>query len=103
MGGISSTPSWATLSGKPSTVSGYNITDFGTQVASNVAGVGLGGVGSYALCFNYGTAGAGATKAGSTIRYCDVPNNSIGGTPSGTWRVMGYAGDGQVTVFQRIS
>jgi hypothetical protein len=80
---------WATVSSTPTT----------DQVLSATAGASVGAVGSYAiLAFaNNGTLAAGTTIAGSSCRYTSVngrwqQNNFIdsSGTPSGTWRVMGF-------------
>jgi hypothetical protein len=51
-----------------------------------------GAIGTYAFCVQVaGTATAtGATVAGSSLRYTNVNNVAGSGTPSGTWRLMGY-------------
>src|SRR5690554_6343815 len=68
-----------------------------------------GAVGTYAFLTvpqNYG-GGPGGTLAGSLLRYSNVAASS-GPTPSGTWRIMGYAEtsqtvDHRTTLFLRIS
>jgi|SRR5690554_5651501 len=68
-----------------------------------------GAVGTYAFLTvpqSYG-GGPGGTLAGSLLRYSNVAASS-GPTPSGTWRIMGYAEtsqtvDHRTTLFLRIS
>ena len=93
-----------------------------TNVLSATAGASVGAVGTYALLLdttNSNTSlAAGSTIAGSALRYTNTDRNSDGGlsitsasgTPSGTWRLMGYGsrqtgnyGDKYMTVFLRIS
>ena len=56
---------------------------------------GVGAVGTYALLRTIETEGfigeisAGATRAGSTLRYATAGGDASG-TPSGTWRLMGF-------------
>jgi hypothetical protein len=78
------------------------------QVLSATAGATVGAVGTYAMLGSTNTTeyAAGATLAGSLLRYCGLAGNTSwsnnlvpestsaygvgnGGTPSGTWRVMG--------------
>ena len=81
----------------------------------------LGAIGTYAFCEYVGAAGAlaaGSTTAGSNLRYAGVAENpnisgdsaiivQSSGTPTGTWRIMGYlnlTSDYKVTsMFLRIS
>lgn len=90
-----------------------------SDVLTATAGAAVGAVGSYAFLRLYDandSAAAGATRAGSALRYSGVGNSggtsgaaynsSDGGTPSGTWRCMGYSGNPQtsaVTLWLRIS
>lgn len=68
-----------------------------TQVLNATAGASVGAVGSYAFLRRINNVGdtrgnilnPGATIAGSLMRYADT--SSLSGTPSGTWRCMGYA------------
>jgi hypothetical protein len=78
-------------------------------VASATAGASLGAVGTYAMLAKATAGGvaAGATTAGSELRYSDVQGNGVG-TPSGTWRAMGRTAEGSlaaasITTFLRIS
>lgn len=86
---------WATAGGTPTTA----------QVLSATAGASAGDVGAYSLCVAAGTLGEVATNgttAGSNLRYASAASSSaqryngpltftsVGGTPSGTWRNMGY-------------
>lgn len=99
------------------------------QVLSATAGAAVGDVGTYATCVKINTGGlaAGATVAGSSLRYAQgagftlscgswTASNPGGGqpystTPSGTWRCMGYLVSGGTagptfvtgTTFLRIS
>ena len=57
-----------------------------------------GAVGTYALCLTIGAVfnQAGATQAGSLLRYCSAdgyPQNSVSYRPSGTWQCMGFTRD----------
>ena len=77
------------------------------QVLNATAGAGAGGVGTYAFLGDAsdGNTAAGGTKAGSSLRYAGAvrsgnntwnylnnpaPGTLASGTPSGTWRCMGY-------------
>jgi hypothetical protein len=72
----------------------------------------LGAVGAYGF-FQAGTLGSyvglnpGDTTAGSNLTYCNAGNAPAGGSPSGTWRCMGYTvggttdGPGNTTLFVR--
>jgi hypothetical protein len=94
--------SWQIAGGDPTT----------TQVLNATAGASVGAVGTYAFLKVVPIGGsnvfAGATVAGSTLQYTNGPGEVSGSnpTPSGTWRVMGYAnnlnGNGQ-TLYLRIS
>jgi hypothetical protein len=65
-----------------------------TQVLNATAGASVGAVGTYAFLGlpygSYGTAMPGATASGSTLRYSSSLGFDSGGTPSGTWRCMGF-------------
>lgn len=75
---------------------------------SYIGAMSTGGVGTYALLSTLGAAfsTAGATAAGSNLRYSDAGGN-WNGTPSGTWRVMGVVlvegQGGSSSIFLRIS
>jgi hypothetical protein len=78
-------------------------------VLTATASASVGAVGTYALLFDTVYArslAAGATAAGSSLRYSSTTAVSSG-TPSGTWRVMGFSAFGSggngVTVMLRIS
>ena len=60
-------------------------------VNAAIATSSVGAVGTFAM-LQYVTAGTntGSTRSGSTLRYSDVNSSSGGGSPSGTWRCMGY-------------
>jgi hypothetical protein len=65
------------------------------QVLSATAGASVGDVGTYALLAdqanNSSNSSAGSTIAGSRLRYAHAQGgNTNNGTPSGTWRLMGY-------------
>jgi len=92
------------------------------NVLSATAGASVGAVGTYAFLLdttNSNTSlAAGSTIAGSSLRYGNIARdadqglsiNNVSGTPSGTWRLMGYGvrqvgnfSDKYTTVFLRIS
>lgn len=109
--GVAGNPT-VTNSGVTSIVAGSNITISGgtgavtinaassapttAQVLSATAGASVGAVGTYALLYDTtgGGLAAGGTRAGSALRYANVSGGADGtgssGTPSGTWRLMGY-------------
>lgn len=90
---------WATVSTTPTTA----------QVLSATAGASAGAVGTYAFCRDTTGASisAGTTRAGSALRYTSA-NATFGGTPAGTWRLMGNldgcgGGAGLSSLWLRIS
>jgi hypothetical protein len=128
--GVSGNPT-ITNSGVTSVVAGTNISVSGAtgavtisstagapttaQVLSATAGLTAGAVGSYAFLLyttNPGTQNAGFTAAGSNLRFgsvystCGTFGLYVGGTPSGTWRLLGAMNNGwsdQFSVWVRIS
>jgi|TARA_R100001443_G_scaffold24382_1_gene36741 hypothetical protein len=84
------------LTGTASAINGSNITNLPAPSSANVgtanAGLAVNSVGSYALCTvessNSGQ-NAGDTFSGDGLRYANC-NGQRSGTPSGTWRCMGY-------------
>ena len=93
-----------------------------TNVLNATAGASVGAVGTYALLLdttNSNTSlAAGSTIAGSALRYTNTSRDACqalsiinaSGTPSGTWRLMGYGiritgnyTDKYMTLFLRIS
>jgi hypothetical protein len=85
------------LTGTASAINGSNITNLPApstaNVASATAGISGGVVGSYAYClWNQSPTSEltiGSTKAGSDLRFSNSGGNNSG-TPSGTWKIMGY-------------
>lgn len=81
-----------------------------TWVGLRTAGLAVGSVGSYALLriSPPTTAAAGSTHAGSALNYASAAGQT-GGTPSGTWRLMGITENGggataaNTSLFLRIS
>ena len=88
------------------------------NVTDRIAGSGANGVGTYAMCATSSTnqidASSGTTFSGSWLRFASLRVTSggdvgfdLGGTPSGTWRLMGsFSGGGTVrrlSMFLRIS
>lgn len=75
-------------------------------IGGNIAALGVNTVGSYAF-MKYGEASPGTTVAGSGLAYSNAGATSSGGTPSGTWRCMGYSATGTVysnsTLWLRIA
>lgn len=110
--GISITGSSASCTGNAATVS----TLTAAQVGSAITGMATGDVGTYAFLrwASSSTIAAGATAAGSDLRYSGINTDgsgntlqTTGATPSGTWRAMGstttgYA-NGSSTLWLRIS
>jgi len=105
----SHTHSWGQITGKPSTFppsnhSAATITS-GTLNGARLP-TGIGGVGTYALM---SPTSQGATRAGSSLNYCNAAGKNYGSTASGTWRCMGltagnHGDDAQaVSLFVRIS
>jgi len=107
---------WQTISTTPTT----------QQVLDATAGASVGAVGTYAFLgvTTSGTFSAGATLAGSSLRYSGIAQEQQqvgwdstgpfeirgignGGTPAGTWRAMGRAGENvnnrPATIWLRIS
>jgi hypothetical protein len=65
-----------------------------TTVLNATAGASVGSVGTYAFLYdqNLGAGSnrnAGSTVAGSALRYTNA-EGTTSGTPSGTWRLMGF-------------
>jgi hypothetical protein len=92
------------------------------NVLNATAGASVGAVGTYAFLVDNtnsnSNVAAGSTIAGSSLRYGNVSVDACGtvlftrysGTPSGTWRIMGYGArpvgnfnDKYVSLFLRIS
>lgn len=91
-----------TLTGNLPALNGSSLTNLpssaptSSQVGSANAGLSAGAVGTYAFLGADntnnmgGTAYAGDTRSGSLFRYISAYGN-FSGTPSGTWRCMGYS------------
>ena len=68
----------------------------GVELAALIPASNIGLVGSYTIARQVvGTTGivAGATIAGSSLRYSNTTGDYIGGAASGTWRLMGEVGN----------
>lgn len=78
-----------------------------SQVAAKIASVGVGDVGTYAFLRHESSTDAvdpGDTVTGSNFRYSDGNFSKSAGSPSGTWRCMGYAPNRSYpTLYLRIS
>ena len=68
-----------------------------TNVLNATAGASSGAVGVYGFCVSNQDVATGNTTAGSNLRFCGIDGRNIGGgfqqtggTPSGTWRLMGF-------------
>lgn len=84
---------WANIGGKPTTLSGFGLTDFGVN-----------GVGTVSMMINNSTAaGPGSTAGGGGLAYADTTGNNTGVTGSGTWRCLGNGTTGAMSVWQRIA
>jgi hypothetical protein len=69
---------------------------------SKLAAIGLGGIGSYALCLTNTALTPGASTVGGNLQYAyAIGQGSV--NPPGTWRCMGDTVAGGRTLFQRIS
>ncbi|WP_322882849.1 tail fiber protein [Sinorhizobium medicae] len=82
-----------------------HLVDEDSIVSAGMAALGLGAIGTYAFLERQ-TAGAlpaGSAIAGSDLRYSDADKGNGGGTPSGTWRLMGQLIDSTCSVWMRIS
>lgn len=102
IGGSAGSAPWSGITGKPTTVAGYGITDFESRIGAIAAG----GVGSTGL-FSYAGGPqltAGSTTAGSTLIFCDTTGSNLTVLASGTWVCCGFgAATGSNSVFRRIS
>jgi hypothetical protein len=75
------------------------------SVLTATAGASAGEVGAYSFLShgsNYGIQTTGSTRAGSQLRYSGASSGDTvfavtGGTPAGTWRLMGYIQEGGAT------
>jgi len=85
------------------TVTSYPIIHSGS-LASYLAALPLDAVGTHAFCScSTGPHSAGALVAGSVLTYADTATG-LSGTPTGTWRVMGYLGSApRKTLFQKVA
>lgn len=73
-----------------------------TSILNATAGASVGAVGTYAFLQGV-TGSAGVTAAGSSLFYADRAGGNSG-SPSGTWRMMGYSlVSDRATVWLRIS
>lgn len=81
----------------------YHLIDEDSIVSAGMAALGLGSIGTYALMRSQvGSIAAGATVAGSSLRYSTADGGETSATvPPGTWRCMGYCE--LITTFLRIS
>jgi hypothetical protein len=69
---------------------------------SKLAAIGLGGIGSYALCLTNTALTPGTSTIGGNLQYAyAIGQGSV--NPPGTWRCMGDTVAGGRTLFQRIS
>ena len=86
--------------------SGANLTNLPASIPS-----GAGVVGSYALLkrdnTNGGTLAQNNNVSGGDYRYTGASGTNNGGSPSGTWKIMGYlisgSAENNVTVGLRVS
>jgi hypothetical protein len=93
----------------PINISGTAAAPSTANVLAATAAASVGDVGTYAFLriVTLTNASAGTTHAGSGLRYSSASGNSTGGTPSGTWRLMGDTGTGSISastsLFLRIA
>lgn len=87
------------------TTNSVSATPTTAQVLAATAGASAGEVGAYSFLShgsNYGIQTTGSTRAGSQLRYSGASSGDTvfavtGGTPAGTWRLMGYIQEGGAT------
>jgi len=97
-------PSWANVTGKPTTIDGYSITDFDSKVLTNVISRGSGVVGSVAMVINGSTSDCpiNSIMAGSWIY-----GNGVSVGFSGSWKNIGagnsIANQGNMGLFLRVA
>lgn len=72
------------------------------KVIPIIASQGVGAVGTYAFCYTAVAAGPGTLVAGGNMFYGSA-SAQLGVHPPGTWRCMGDAQAGQITLFLRVS
>jgi hypothetical protein len=93
----------------PINISGTAAAPSTANVLAATAAASVGDVGTYAFLriVTLTNASAGTTHAGSGLRYSNAGGGSTGGTPSGTWRLMGDTGTGSISastsLFLRIA
>lgn len=107
-GGTGATGTWPiSISGSSGTVT--TITT--SQVATAIAGVSAGAIGTYMFAYYNGATSPitfGATVSGADLKPSNSTGNNVGSAQTGTWRCMGYAISGstsqnQTTLWLRVS
>lgn len=116
-GAVNNTNPDVTWTGTYPTLMGWNgVNTYGVRVDSSryadyasststasalnaTAGANAGDVGTYAFLriVTLSNVAAGTTHAASGLRYSNASGGSTGGTPSGTWRLMGDTGTGSIS------
>lgn len=103
---------WGNITGKPATATRWPRWSEVSGKPNLTQNTGAGQVGTYALMADIAgiTSDAGATTAGSNLRFCNANDgNKSGKVPAGTWRCMGYSPGGgsdtgrRATVWLRVA
>jgi hypothetical protein len=76
-----------------------------SAVLTATAGASVGAIGTHAFCTCSVTLSAGSTVAGSSLSYASIGGGGTAssGTPSGTWRILGYNTGTRCSLYLRIS
>ena len=76
-----------------------------SAVLAATAGASVGAIGTHAFCTCSTTLSAGSTVAGSSLSYASIGGGGTVslGTPSGTWRILGYNSGTRCSLYLRIS
>ncbi|MFQ2769437.1 phage tail protein [Aeromonas caviae] len=88
-------PSWAEVTGKPGTMPPSAHTHTAAQGNADVVAGGVGQIGTYGFFFTKaaGAYSPGRTLPGSSLRWSSTDmheSDTGGGSPAGTWKLMGY-------------
>ncbi len=88
-------PSWAEVTGKPGTMPPSAHTHTAAQGNADVVAGGVGQIGTYGFFFTKaaGAYAPGRTLPGSSLRWSSTDmheSDTGGGSPAGTWKLMGY-------------
>lgn len=100
---VGHTHTFASLTSKPTTISGYGITDFEANSDAAIAGANVGDVGTYAIAtYNVQTDLApGTIVAGSSLKFANTGGDTtVSPAMTGNWRLMGFVKNRTDAVWQ---